>query len=142
MLYCCCLTANNNTMTYSRILIISLFFSFLTASSQEISEKNTLIKQLEGIKVSYSKVDGGKDYMFHFVNKSANAAMVSWDVKIFYSETDSKEIHKIYKVPAHSKKNKALLGNSNISEEVQLLKTTSQPIIRIEIHNFDFKGIG
>ena len=139
MLYCVFNTQNIDNMIYTRILIIILFFSFLSTFSQEINKNSTIIKQLEGVTVSYT--NSGSDCIFHINNRSGNPVKLSWDTKVFYSETDSKEIHKEYIIPPYTNEKKSLLRASNVGNNLGFAKGANGTITRIEIHNFDFKGV-
>ena len=126
-------------MLYSKITTIILLFTFSYSFSQESERKSTIMKQIEGITVSYEKVNHKSDYIFHIDNQSGNSAILSWDAKIYYSETDSKEIHKEYTSIAFTKVDKSLLEESKANYNN---KTTIQgkPILKLEIHNFKFKS--
>ena len=127
-------------MLYSRISTFLLIFIFSYSFSQEANKKSTLIKKIEGITISYVKINNGSDYIFHINNESGNTAIISWDVKIYYSETNSKEIHKEYKSLAFSKEERPLLQISKTDNNKSLFLKSNKKIERIEIHNFEFKA--
>lgn len=128
-------------MYHSRLIIIVLLFSFFYSFSQETNQKEVLVKKIEGVMVTYSSVNEDSDYVFNINNESGNAVQLTWDVKIFYSEIDSKEIHKTVKVDPHSKKRVYSLDSPKAQKTLNLEPSTLKKIIRIEVHNFDFKGL-
>ncbi len=136
-----CLTANSIAMKFSTFIIIVLVLSFSTSFSQELQKNETLVKQLEGVSFSYSKLNDNSDYIFKINNTSGNAVKLEWDVKLFYSETNSIELHKVQITePGDASKVSAVgktLGKSNNQSQY----SSRKGIKRIEIHNVKFTGL-
>ena len=128
-------------MKYSRIITFIFLFIFTFSFSQNIGKKSTLIKEIEGITISYEKINNNSDCIFHIDNQSGNSAILSWDIKIYYSETDSKEIHKEYESSAFTKEDKSLFADSKSNTKNTQTSIIDRAIVKIEIHNFEFKSV-
>ncbi len=128
-------------MKASNFFILVFVFSFLFSFSQELQKNETLVKRLEGVSFSYSKLNDGSDYVFTINNTSGNAVKLVWDVKIFYTELNSEEIHKLQVVsPGDVAKVNATEGLV-LQEKNQNQYSSKKRIKRMEVHNVEFTGL-
>ncbi|MBN2668437.1 MAG: hypothetical protein JXR60_04330 [Bacteroidales bacterium] len=118
------------------LFIVLLSFTF-SLSAQSKIVKEVVVKQIEGTQVVYSFNENNSDVVFRVNNSSLNAMEISWDVKVFYSETESVMIHKTAFIDA--KENKQITISRELSSDE--LASKKKRIQSIEVHNFTYKGI-
>jgi hypothetical protein len=117
------------TIIFALLIISQLLFSQ--------NQKMTLVQNTEGVAVSYYIYEKS-DCFFYIDNSSNNAVQIEFDVKIFFSNNESKEIHKKIQVNPLSKKKESAIK----AKKKPLALTQSSPIIqKVEVHNVKFSGI-
>jgi hypothetical protein len=128
-------------MHFFKLLLFVFILSTLSAFSQESMQKETIVKKLEGVIVTYSEINGGADYVFNVNNTSGNTVELEWDVKVFFTESDSKELHKSVVVEPQNKTKIYTLRNLNEQKGQLAQAINTRKIKKIEVHNLKFKGL-
>jgi len=128
-------------MIYSRLITVLFLFIVLTSFSQEKANKEVLVKNIESVKILYSITNNNTDCVFSINNNSGNTIKFTWDVKVFFSEFDSKEIHKEVIVEPGDRVKISSLNGLTTNDESNLQMKGKKTISQIEVHNVDFKGL-